>query len=79
MDSGSIESDIQGLERGDVEELEIRVAARLGGRVRDFRLVKRGEGLVLEGRCQTRYAKQLAQQTVMEMTTLPILANEIEV
>jgi len=37
------------------------------------------EGLVLRGRAQTYYAKQLAQHAVVEAAGLPILANEIEV
>ncbi len=60
-------------------ELEARVQYRLGGQVRDFRLVVAEKGLVLRGHAQTYYAKQLAQQAVMEATRLPILANEIEV
>jgi len=36
-------------------------------------------GLVLRGRSSTYYAKQMAQQVAMEMTGMPILANEIEV
>jgi len=35
--------------------------------------------LILRGRTRTYYAKQLAQQAVMEATALPIRANEIEV
>jgi hypothetical protein len=58
---------------------EARVLCRLGGRVRDFQLVLRDEGLVLRGQAHTYYAKQLAQHTVMEATELPILANDIEV
>jgi hypothetical protein len=60
-------------------EAEARVLCRLAGRVRDFRLVVRDEGLILRGQAHTYYAKQLAQHTVMEATELPILANEIEV
>ena len=63
----------------EMEQLETHVQSRLNGRVRDFRLVVRGCGLVLTGRARTYYAKQLAQHAVMEATALPILANEIEV
>lgn len=59
--------------------IEEQVRCRLTGRVRDFQLVVREDGLVLRGHAQTYYAKQLAQHTVMETTTLPIRANEIEV
>ncbi len=60
-------------------ELEARVRRLLCGKVRDFRLEVSGKGLILRGHARTYYAKQLAQQAVMEGTRLPILANEIEV
>jgi osmotically-inducible protein OsmY len=60
-------------------ELEMRIRVRLGGQIRDFRVVCREEGLVLQGRSRTYYAKQLAQHVVMEVTSIPIIANEIEV
>ena len=61
------------------EQLETHLQSRLNGRVRQFRLVVRGCGLVLTGHARTYYAKQLAQHEVMEATALPILANEIQV
>jgi len=60
-------------------ELEAHVQCRLGGQVRDFRLVVADKGLILHGHAHTYYAKLLAQHAVMEATRLPILANEIEV
>jgi hypothetical protein len=60
-------------------ELEAHIQCRLGGQVRDFRVVIADKGLVLRGRAHTYYAKQLAQHAVLEATPLPILANEIEV
>jgi hypothetical protein len=63
----------------EMERLETHVQSRLNGRVRHFRLVVRGCGLVLTGHARTYYAKQLAQHAVMEATALPILANEIQV
>ena len=63
----------------EVEQLETHVQSRLSGRVRHFRLVVRGCGLVLTGHTHTYYAKQLAQHAVMEATALPIVANEIDV
>jgi hypothetical protein len=60
-------------------ELEAHVQCRLGGQVRDFRLVVAEKGLILRGHARTYYAKQLVQHAVMEATKLPILANEIEV
>lgn len=61
------------------EHLESFIQRRLGGRVRDFRVVIRPDGLILQGRAATYHAKQLAQHAAMEMATLPILANDIEV
>jgi hypothetical protein len=59
--------------------LEEQVRCRLGGRVRSFRLLLRGDGLVLQGHAPTYYAKQLAQYEVMQAGRLPIRANEIQV
>jgi hypothetical protein len=60
-------------------ELEARIQCRLGRQIRMFRLVVVDKGVILRGNSHTYYAKQLAQQAVMEATRLPILANEIEV
>lgn len=65
--------------RSTLGELEARVQSRLYGRVRNFRLLHRDDGLVLQGRARTYYAKQLAQHAVLEVTAQPIAANEIEV
>lgn len=59
--------------------LESLIERRLGNQVRDLRVVARPTGLILQGRTATYHAKQLAQHAVMEMATLPILSNEIEV
>ncbi len=59
--------------------MEEHIRWRLAGRVHDLRLVARDHGIVLRGRAATYYAKQLAQEAVMETTNLPIRANEIEV
>ncbi len=56
-----------------------RVQSRLPGRIHAFVLEKRDAGLLLRGHASTYHAKQLAQHAVMEATTLPIVANEIEV
>jgi hypothetical protein len=62
-----------------VEDLERVVNGRLQGRVSAFQLFLEGQGLVLRGTARTFYAKQMAQHLVMELTTLPIVANGIEV
>jgi hypothetical protein len=56
-----------------------RIQCRLGGRVRDFQVFLREQGVVLRGRALSYHAKQLAQQAVMETVSLPIRANEIVV
>jgi hypothetical protein len=61
------------------EELEALVQNRLGGRVRDLRLVVRPNGVILQGRTATYHAKQLAQHAAMEVSGLRVLANDIEV
>ena len=59
--------------------IEEHVRSRLTGLVRDFQLVFRDNGLVLRGHVHTYYAKQLTQHAVMEASSLPIRANEMEV
>jgi hypothetical protein len=59
--------------------LEMHLQARLGSRARNLRVVCRDNGVTLQGIVRTYYAKQLAQHSIMEITDLPILANEIEV
>lgn len=62
-----------------LDELELHVECRLRGHVRNFRVSTRDGGLVLNGRSGTYYAKQMAQQAVMDAMEWPIHANEIEV
>jgi hypothetical protein len=63
----------------ELEQIEAQIQAQLSGRIRDFRLGQRDNGLVLQGRVHSYYAKQLAQHLVMEATVAPILSNEIVV
>ena len=63
----------------DLDRLGAQVQHELSGRLREFRLKRKGEGVVLTGRARTYYAKQLAQHAVMRATVLPILGNVIEV
>ena len=64
---------------GQLRELETQIGIRLKGRILNFQLSLRDGGMVLEGRAQTYYAKQLAQHAVMEASDLPISVNDIEV
>ncbi|MFO1045836.1 MAG: hypothetical protein U0941_28980 [Planctomycetaceae bacterium] len=61
------------------ESLESLVQPRLSGRLHELRVECQAEGVVLRGWTRTYYAKQMAQQVVMDVADLPILANEIEV
>lgn len=67
------------VETENADQLEASVSLRLGGRVRDLRLVIRGDQVIVKGSSRSYYAKQLAQHAVMELTGLKILANEIKV
>lgn len=61
------------------EHVALRVQAELGGRVRDFEVLSSAEGLILRGRTNTYYAKQLAQHAVMRIGLARVVANEIDV
>lgn len=61
------------------EQLELHLQRRLGGRVRDLRVIVRDEGVILQGRAGTYFAKQLAQHAVMELADVPVLSNDIDV
>jgi hypothetical protein len=62
-----------------VEVVERQMQRRLGSRVRDLRLIVRQDGMILQGRALSFYAKQLAQHAAMELAALPIVANNIQV
>jgi len=62
-----------------VRQIEQMALRRLNGRVHGLKIMARGDGLVLQGHARTYYAKQLAQHTVMELSTLLIQSNEIVV
>lgn len=64
---------------GDLDQLEVRLQGKLGGRIRHLRVLLGDCGLILRGFARTYHAKQVAQHAVMTETSLPILANEIEV
>ncbi len=64
---------------GLVDRIAAGLHHRLGMRVRDFRISAREDGLILHGRVNTYYGKQIAQQVAMELSGVSIVANEIEV
>jgi osmotically-inducible protein OsmY len=61
------------------DSLESQIQRRLGGRVRDLRVLLREDGVILQGRSATYHAKQLAQHAAMELAGVRVLANDIEV
>jgi hypothetical protein len=61
------------------EQVEEVLRQRLCGRVRQLRVLVRGEGVVLQGAAANYYGKQLAQHYAHKLFRLPIIANEIEV
>ena len=74
-----VETRVEPIPRESLDEIEDHVQCCLGGRIREFRVLSRNGGLVLQGTTHTYHAKQLAQHRVMELTDLRILANDIEV
>jgi hypothetical protein len=65
--------------RGDVRHVEVLIHTRTFGRVRDLRVERDANGLILRGQTTSYYVKQLAQQAVLEAGELSLLANEIQV
>jgi hypothetical protein len=65
--------------RETLARIEEHVRHRLAGLLSGLQLVFRDNGLVLRGHVHTYHAKQLAQHAVMEASSLPIRANELEV
>ena len=61
------------------KELESRVLARTGRRVRNLAVLLSPEGVTLEGNTISFYDKQLAQHSVREMLPEVRLTNEIVV
>jgi len=61
------------------EHLESLLQRRIGNRVRDLSVLVLPGGVILQGRTDTYHVKQLAQHALMDLTSLPIVANEIEV
>jgi hypothetical protein len=60
-------------------ELEQRLQARVGGRVRNLRVTHREGQTVLEGSSHSFYAKQLATQAMQEFRPTEEFVNDIVV
>ena len=65
----------------ETESLESLVRQWLSGRAHVYalRVLVEEEGVVLEGRVLSYYAKQLAQHAAIVVSGLPLRANRIEV
>ena len=63
----------------EAERLRQLVLARFGCRVRDFRVLVRGGGLVLQGKVETYFLKQMVQEAVFRATASRIVTNEVVV
>jgi hypothetical protein len=61
------------------DELERRVRARIGNRLRNLSIVLSPDGVVLTGQAPTYYIKQLAQHSVWEVLPEARLRNAIVV
>lgn len=60
-------------------ELENRVQARTGRRIRDLRIELQSDGIILRGHAATYYIKQLAQQSIRDVLPQVGLHNAIVV
>ena len=67
------------MEPHELDGIADLVRRRLAGRIRDFRLVLRENGIVMQGRACSYYGKQLAQHEVLRVVNVARLVNEIEV
>jgi hypothetical protein len=65
----------------ETRPLEALVREWLAGRahVHELRVIVEEEGVVLEGRAASYYAKQLAQHAALVVSGLPLRTNRIEV
>ncbi len=68
-----------GLAAEVVHRVSVLLQARLGRAVRHVEVFARGEGLVLQGRVATYYAKQLAQHLALDHCGAACIINDIEV
>ena len=63
----------------EVERLRQLISARFGGRVRDFMVLVRSSGFVLQGRTGSFDLKQMVGDAVVGATAFQVVANEIAV
>lgn len=66
-------------DNGLVQQVVSHLQNRFGGKVRSFRIAVRDDGLILCGEVNSHYGKQMIQEVVMQLSSLSILSNDIEV
>ena len=62
-----------------LKELETIVTIRLAGHVSQVQLIESTDGVRLRGSCKSFYAKQMAQELLMQIGNFQLLVNEMEV
>jgi len=62
-----------------LQDLEMIVKTRLAGYVSQLQLIEFANGLILRGSCKSFYAKQMAQELLMQLGNFRLIANEIVV
>ena len=78
MNSSATETDV--VHDADLtHQIAASLHCRHGSQVRDLKIFRHSDGLILHGRASTHYGKQLAQHVVMKIHGHAIAANEIEV
>jgi hypothetical protein len=77
MNNSIFEEEADVTELAQLEWLQGHVQSKVRGRIRSLRILHRGGGLILRGTAFSFYGKQLAQEAVMAVSDLPIVANEI--
>jgi len=77
---GGSDVDVQTLPGDEeVERLRQLISARFGGQVRDFMVLVRSSGFVLQGRTGSFDLKQMVGDAVVGATAFQVVANEIAV
>jgi osmotically-inducible protein OsmY len=82
-DKASPASPGSAVERSPEDTLAARIAGAIErqttGRVQSLRVEVNGDGVMISGRCQSFYMKQLAQHAAMQVAGAEVLTNRIEV
>ena len=63
----------------ELDKIQQSIRRNLALQIGNFRIRPFDNGLVLEGHTTTYHSKQLIQHSVMNLTDVPILANNVTV